>query len=348
MRDYIFENINKQKDIWLPQMKAPVDYIMNQLTENGIKHNLVDLKPKELIPLQKNVSRSKVIEYKNMIDTNVEVPPIYIADDNEILDGHHRGYAFMQDPSIQTVKCLKLYMDFKDASRILNQIQDRFDFINGDNMGDDLLSFQTYQEPNFVTNPVSNTSPIMNTPSNVNTETLKPITDVDPTPNNNPIPYTDQINPKDRVDQTQNDNEVDIDESKTIRNDNGGHDDGEMMDYNQVRNNKKALLLYKNRPIDQKAKTGDFLNQTKEKGLKHEYNVDFDNLYEIDDNEINKYKTPIDCILEKWFNGMNLKEESVKNLMTQEVYAYRIINEKAKKLGYDGIKYGSKLVQIVN
>ena len=279
MRDYIFENINKQKDIWLPQMKAPVDYIMNQLTENGIKHNLVDLKPKELIPLQKNVSRSKVIEYKNMIDTNAEVPPIYVADDNEILDGHHRGYAFMQDPSIQTVKCLKLYMDFKDAARVLNQIQDRFDFINGDSMGDDMLSFQTYQEPNFVTNPISNTSPIMNTPSNVNTETLKPITDVDPTPNNN----NKQIQ-----------SDIDIDESKTIRNNNDINDDGEMIDYNKIRNNKKALLLYKNRPIDQKAKTGDILYQSKEKNLKNKYNVDLDNLYKIDDNEINKYKSPIE------------------------------------------------------
>ncbi len=333
MRNYLFENINKQKDIWLPQMKAPVDYIVNQLSENGIKHNLVDLKPKELIPLQKNVGRSKVIEYKNMIDKNVEIPPIIIADDNEILDGHHRGYALMQDPSIDTVKCLKLYMDFKDAARVLNQIQDRFDFINGGDMNDDMLSFQTYQEPNFITNPISNTSPILNTPSTVNTEVIKPITDVDPTPNQSDI------------------NNIDIDESKTIRNNNNNndvHDNGEMMDYDQVRNNKKALVLYKNKPLDQKAKTGDFLNQNKEKGLKHEYNVDFDNLYEIEDDEISKYKNPIECILEKWFSGKNLKEESVKNLMTQEVYAYRIINEKAKKQGYDGIKYGSKLVQVVN
>jgi hypothetical protein len=337
MREHLFENISKQKDIWLPQMKAPIDYIMNQLTENGIKHNLVDLKPKELIPLQKNVSRTKVIEYKNMIDTNVEVPPIYIADENEILDGHHKSYAFMQDPSIQTVKCLKIFMDFKDAARILNQIQDRFDFVNNDGMDGDMLSFQTYKEPNYITNPISNTSPIMNTPSNVNTETLKPLTDVDPTPNVK-IDSTN-INPD------HNQNDIDIDESKTIRN---NHNDGEMMDYDSVRKNKKAMVLYKGKPIDQKAKTGDFLNQNKEKGLKHEYNVDFDNLYEIDDNEINKYKNPIECILEKWFSGMNLKEESVKNLMTQEVYAYRIINEKAKKQGYDGIKYGSKLVQVVN
>lgn len=308
MRDYIFENFKKQKDIWLPQVSAPVDYITKELSENGIKHNLVDVKPKELIPLQKNVSRSKVIEYKKKIDENQEVLPIAISDDNEILDGHHRCYAFMQDPSINTVKCLKIYMDFKDCARILNQIQDKFDFINGNLMDDDVLSFSTYTEPNFITNPKSNTSPIMNTSSDVNTETIKPITDVA--------------------------EELSLEE--------------ELMDYNNVRNNKKTLLLYKNKPLDQKARTGDFLNQTKERGHKHEYNIDFDNLFEIEDNEISRYKSPIDCILEKWFNGMNLKEESVKNLMTQEVYAYRIINEKAKKMGYDGIKYGDKLVQIVN
>ncbi len=250
---------------------------------------MVKVAPKELIPLQANVKKSKVEYFKEMVDGNQPLEPIYVSDDNRILDGHHRAYAFMNDPTVTAVVCLKLYMDANDAARVLNKIQDKYDFeTNFNPESDDLLTFDN----------------VVKTSSQ----------------------FTD----------------FDVDKQGAIA------EEDELVDFAAVKNNPKAVTLYKSKPINTKSKTGDFLIPEQKRNFNHKYDINFENLYEIKDEELQSYASPIDYIVEKWFSGVNMKEESVKHALTQEMYTYRQINEKAKKMGFDGIKYGNKFVQIVN
>lgn len=287
MSNFIKEST--EKPMWLPQMNSDLQYVKNELEKQGVKHGIVRVAPRELIPLQTNVKKSKVDYFKEMVDSNTQFEPIYVSDDNHILDGHHRAYALMNEPRVVGVDCLKLYMDQKDAARVLNKIQDKYDFETNFNPDtDDLLSFDN----------VAQKSPQLTS--------------------------------------------FDIDKQGAIA------EDDDLMDFAAVKNNPKSVTLYKSQPINTKSKTGDFLIDTQKKNYNHKYDINFENLYEIKDEDLTHYASPIEYILEKWFSGVNMKEESVKHALTQEIYTYRQINEKAKKLGFDGIKYGKKFVQIVN
>jgi hypothetical protein len=289
MRDFIKESVGSEKPMWLPQMKCGIAYVKNELEKQGLKHGLVKVSPKELMPLQPNVKKSKMEYFKEMVDNNQPLEPIYVSDDNHILDGHHRAYAFMNDPQVTAVVCLKLYMDSKDAARVLNKIQDKYDFeTNFDPESDDILNFDKFTK---------------NSPEYSN---------------------------------------FDVDKDGAIK------EEDEIMDFSAVKNNPKTLTCYKSQPINTKAKTGDFLVTEKKKNFNHKYDINFDNLLEIKDEELQNYASPIDYIVEKWFAGVNMKEESVKKALTQETHTYREINEKAKKMGYDGIKYGKKFLHLIN
>lgn len=293
MKDFIKESTSFEKPMWLPQMRCGVEYVKNELNKQGVKHGMVKVPPKELIPLQKNVKKSKVEYFKEMVDSSQPIEPMYVSDDNSILDGHHRAFALMNDPLVSHAVCFKIYLDVKDSARVLNKIQDKYDFeTNFNPESDDVLNFDSFKGSEQFHN--------FDIDSNLGSTQVK---------------------------------EEPIDET---------------MDFSTVKNNPKTVTLYKSKEINTKAKTGDFLIPEQKKNFNHKYDIQFENLYEIKDEEIKDFASPIEYIVEKWFKGINMKEESVKHALTQEIHTYRQINEKAKKLGYDGIKYGTKFVQIVN
>lgn len=278
----IKQESSAEKPIWLPQMKTELPYVKNELDKHGVGYEMVQIEPKELIPLQQNVKKNKVDYFKDKINNDSPLEPICITNDNEILDGHHRAYAFMADPSVKSIVCLKVCLNKNDAARILNKIQDKFDFEQNFNPEkDDILTFDNIRD-SFKTN----------------------ITDETPSE--------------------------------------------DLMTFDTVRNNPKTLTLYKNQPINTKSKTGDFLSINPSKNFSHKYVISFNNLLEISEEDLKKYNSPIQHLVEKWFSGRNLKEESVKNALTQEIHTYRSVNEMAKKRGYDGIQYGNKFVQTIN
>lgn len=293
MKYFIKESSSFEKPMWLPQMRSGVEYVKQELDKQGIKHGMVEMPPKELIPLQKNVKKSKVEYFQEMTDSDTQFEPIYVADDNSILDGHHRAFALMNDPLISRAGCFKIYLGVNDAARVLNKVQDKYDFeTNFNPETDDILTFDSLKNSDQYHN-----------------------FDKDSTLSSNP---------------------------------NIQEEENETMDFATVKNNPKTVSLYKGKPINTKARTGDFLTQEQKKNFNHKYDIQFENLLEISEEELKNYASGIDYIVEKWFQGVNMKEESVKHALTQETHTYRQINEKAKKLGYDGIKYGDKFYQIIN
>lgn len=118
-------------EIWLPQIKEEnVNEILQELRDSGIIVKSVMVEPSYLKPLQKKVSKTKIDEINSIVDEDGYLPRTWIDADNNILDGHHRVYSYQSRPDIDKVECYKIFLNSKDACRILNKIQDKIDFKN--------------------------------------------------------------------------------------------------------------------------------------------------------------------------------------------------------------------------
>lgn len=125
MSDFIKNN----KPFWLPQMTAPFDYITKQLKQEDIPYSIYNIPNTELKPLQKEVNPDTVEFFKNVYKKNTKKYPIFVSGDNEILDGNNRfvGHKLSRGEG-KPITCFKIDCDSKCAARILNKIQDNFEF----------------------------------------------------------------------------------------------------------------------------------------------------------------------------------------------------------------------------
>ena len=116
-------------EMWLPQIKEEnVSEILQELKDSGIIVKKVMVEPSYLKPLQKKVMKSKIDDINSVIDNDGYLPQTWVDANNNILDGHHRSYVYQSRPDIDKVECYKIFLNSKDASRILNKIQDRIEF----------------------------------------------------------------------------------------------------------------------------------------------------------------------------------------------------------------------------
>ena len=121
--------MNNVSEIWLPQVKEEnIDEILQEMKDGGIIVKSVMIEPSYLKPLQKKVMKPKIDEINNVIDSDGYLPKTWVDANNNILDGHHRVYAYQSRPDIDKVECYKIFLNSKDACRILNKIQDRIEF----------------------------------------------------------------------------------------------------------------------------------------------------------------------------------------------------------------------------
>lgn len=121
--------MNNVSEIWLPQVKEEnIDEILQEMKDGGIIVKSVMIEPSYLKPLQKKVMKPKVDEINSVIDNDGYLPKTWVDANNNILDGHHRVYAYQSRPDIDKVECYKIFLNSKDACRILNKIQDRIEF----------------------------------------------------------------------------------------------------------------------------------------------------------------------------------------------------------------------------
>lgn len=137
----------RYKPYHLPQLSAPYTIVLQGLDYEGIDYDMIEVNPNDL-----NVSQLLVFSDevgKATIDDN---NPIWIAGDNKICDGHHRLVKALIDN--QLLKAVKINMNEKDACRVLNKIQDIYeyeqkqqmeevvgnDYINDDNQSDSGVS----------------------------------------------------------------------------------------------------------------------------------------------------------------------------------------------------------------
>lgn len=109
--------------------------------------------------------------------------------------------------------------------------------------------------------------------------------------------------------------------------------------------NKVTVTAYREKPIKEKAVSGNFFHLQPKEGF-DKYEIDFDNLLDthglnLDINTTN----PVVDLCNKWCDGGNLEEVSAANKVPIDKLASKIVAEKAKKLGHDGVKYGDIILQ---
>jgi hypothetical protein len=106
----------------LPQVSAPFTHVSDKLEDEGVDYEMVNVDPEELKPMQGIVLSNEVGEF----DDNKKMDPIWVSKDNEIIDGHHR---FMKSlMAKKPIKCVRLSLNGKDGARVLNKIQDIYEY----------------------------------------------------------------------------------------------------------------------------------------------------------------------------------------------------------------------------
>jgi hypothetical protein len=269
----------RYKPRFLPQMNAPYDYVLEKLDEEGIGYDFVEVDPNELQPSQ-GVTFSDEVEKVNLDDSN----PIWMAEQNKVLDGHHRMVRAMLDE--KPLKAIRIALNEKDAARVLNKIQDIYEYEMAHAMEE--------------------------------------------TTNN------EVINDENQAD-------AGVSQSEFLA---SLEEDNMMIRQEKPETNQKTIIAYRKDPIKENSVVGNFFVLNPIDGFS-KYQIDFDNL--LDTNELGvAYKDsqdPVDIVAKMWFPHINFEKISGQYDTDSKNLKSKAIAEKAKQLGYDGVKYGDKLIQ---
>ena len=111
----------RHKPYHLPQINAPADAVVKKLDEEGVDYEYIQVDPSELNPSQ-GFTFSDDVGKVELDDMN----PIWLDNENNVLDGHHRWVKAILDDV--PIKAIKIDMNSKDACRLLNKIQDIYEY----------------------------------------------------------------------------------------------------------------------------------------------------------------------------------------------------------------------------
>jgi hypothetical protein len=106
---------------YLPQISAPIDLVFEKLIENDCDYDYSQINPNELSPSQPFTLSDDV-----HTAINDDIHPIWVDNEMKIIDGHHKWIKAVLDNT--PIIIVKLNTDFKDACRVLNKIQDIYEY----------------------------------------------------------------------------------------------------------------------------------------------------------------------------------------------------------------------------
>ena len=270
----------RYKPSFLPQVSAPLNMVLNKLRDEDIGYELTKVNPDELQPMQ-GITFSDDIDCMELDDMN----PIWVGQEMKVLDGHHRYVkALMQNTPIMVVK---IHMNDKDACRLLNKIQDIYEYEEVRDVEEN--SVRTINHENDIDNDGSSR---MNFLSELETNNL------------------------------------------------------EVQQEEETSKNPKTIIAYRRDPIKENSAVGNFFMLKPVDGF-DKYEIEFDNLLDTDELGV-AYKTdqnPVEILAKVWFPNINFEKLSESYKTDTINLKNKAIAEKAMAMGYDGIKYGDKLIQ---
>lgn len=257
----------------LPQIKMPVNIAVERLGNEGLEPELLEMDPNELEPMQKFV----LSNITSKIDPN-DIKIIWISNDNKIIDGHHGVMSALNNG--KKVKCLKLPLDANASIRILNKIQDIYDY-------EQQLGLEEVVLQNVINDNNDN--------SQLEREYDDFLTEIE----NSPPQKGDEC----------------------------------------------KVIAYREKPIKEESIIGNFFILKPQKGF-DKYEIDFENLLDTNELGLNIEGTnPIDILAKTWFPQVDFENVNAPYKYTPEQMKNKAIAEKARKMGFDGIKYGDMMVQ---
>lgn len=123
-------------------------------------------------------------------------------------------------------------------------------------------------------------------------------------------------------------------------------DDKEILHDDVINSKKKKIKAYRKSPLNEKSRVGNFFSLKPQDGYKA-YDIEFDNLLDTNDMNVNYHGegNPVMVLTRTWFPNINFDKVAKKYDVTPESIMNRAISEKARQMGYDGIKYGDIMVQ---
>lgn len=111
---------------------------------------------------------------------------------------------------------------------------------------------------------------------------------------------------------------------------------------------KRRLIGYRNKPIKNKSKSGNFFFLQPIKGYQ-KFEIEMDNVLDTDEldfiyeNNVN----PVTKLAEYWFKGVDFDYLSNKNDIPKNKLISRCVSELGIRYGFDGIKYGDIILQVL-
>jgi hypothetical protein len=268
----------RHKPYFLPQVHMPYDIVLQKLRDEDVGYDFIEADPNELKAMQGITFSDDVGKVKPSDDK-----PIWVGDDMSILDGHHRWVRALLDNT--PVKAVKIKMNPKDACRLLNRLQDIYEYEQALNVEEvvaqDQINFDNDQNAGISSE-----------------EFLKVMEET-----NEEISGEDALNPQ-------------------------------------------KLIGYRKQPINDKSVVGNFFLLSPQKGY-DKYEIEFENL--LDTNALGVAymdgQQPIDILSKIWFPNVNFEVMAESQETPSINIKNKAIAEKAKKMGYDGIKHGDILLQ---
>lgn len=273
----------------LPQINAPFHYVLNMLDKEDVNYKYIQIDPDELLPSQGIVFQDKI----SQIDPN-NIRPIWISKDKMILDGHHR-YISTLSRGIP-IKAVQIMLSQKDAIRLLNKIQDIFEYENQENVME--------------------------------------------------VVAQDQINGMNDIDSAGTDG---TDFLTTLENELEDDDREILHDTKPSGKKPKKITGYRKQDINEMSVVGNFFSLKPVDGY-NEYEMEFNNILNTDDLNLTFRSNinPVSVLASNWFPNIDFEKISKNYNVSPESIINRAVAEKAKKMGYDGIKYADIMVQGLN
>jgi len=159
----------RYKPRFLPQINAPYDVVLEKLDEEGVGYDIVEVDPNELEPLQ-GITFSDEVGKVNVDDMN----PIWMSENNKVLDGHHRMVRCLLDN--KKIKAIKIGLSEKDACRVLNKIQDIYEYEQSQGLEEvevqDTINFYGDDENQFLKSLEEDNTAIQQEKPSTNQQTI--------------------------------------------------------------------------------------------------------------------------------------------------------------------------------
>ena len=105
------------------------------------------------------------------------------------------------------------------------------------------------------------------------------------------------------------------------------------------------IMAYRQKPIMENSAIGNFFMLEPIEGY-DKYEIEFDNLLDTNDLGIHFYEQhPVDALAKAWFPNIDFENMSEPYTHSPQELKNKAIVDRAKKMGFDGIKYGDSIIQ---